>query len=71
MLKFDNSIRLENSVVLGLGFNDWTNKLVTMKGYFGGYSLFEDVFATFARCEDVGLLWLDSHFARASGNESR
>ncbi len=29
--------------------------------YFGSYLLFEDIFATFAKFEDLGLLWLDSH----------
>ena len=54
----------------GLGLNDWTTKTGDDEAYFGRYLLFEDVFATFARFEDVGLLWLDSHFARVFGNES-
>ena len=66
MLKFDNYIRLE---FCGLELNDWTIKTGDDEGYFGRNLLFEDYFATFARSEDVGLLWLDSHFARVFGNE--
>ena len=63
VLKFENYIRLvENSVV-----SDWTigpPRLVTMKDILADICCLKIYFASFARFEDVGLLWLDSHFAR-------
>ena len=60
-----SGLRILWSRIKRLDYQDWWWWMI-----FWQNLLFEDYFATFARFEDVGLLWLDSHFARVFGYES-